>query len=63
MVWTQETGYNETYNCDGINGKGRVGDWLKQQPSIVSDNDLSWSSVSTAAYMEMLKLVSRPAFD
>ncbi|KAJ7259701.1 NAD-P-binding protein [Mycena rebaudengoi] len=35
--------------------KGRVGEWLQSQTSIVSDDTLSWSIVTTGPYMELLK--------
>ncbi|KAJ7836968.1 nmrA-family protein [Mycena leptocephala] len=32
----------------------RVADWLRAQPSIASEDDLSWSIVTTGPYMELL---------
>ncbi|KAI0742364.1 NAD(P)-binding protein [Daedaleopsis nitida] len=48
--------YNPDYKCEHSNGKGRVGEWMKAQPSIVSDDDMSWSAVTSAPYMEMLNI-------
>ncbi|KAH9949545.1 NAD(P)-binding protein [Amylocystis lapponica] len=48
--------YNSIYRCEHYDGKGRVAEWLKAQPSVVSDDDLSWTSVTTGPYMEMLKI-------
>ncbi|KAH9926551.1 NAD(P)-binding protein [Epithele typhae] len=47
-------GWNPTYCADHYNGKGRVADWMKAQPSIVSDTDMSWAVVTSGPYMEML---------
>ncbi|KAL4244654.1 NmrA-like oxidoreductase [Abortiporus biennis] len=46
--------YNPKYYCDHENGKGKVADWMKSQPSNPTADDLSWSIVTTCAYMEML---------
>ena len=34
-----------------------MADWMKAQPSIVSDTELSWNVVTTGPYMEMLNFV------
>ncbi|KAI0832033.1 NAD-P-binding protein [Trametes gibbosa] len=47
-------GYNPTYRVEHYDGKGRVAEWMKAQPSVVSDTDMSWSVVTSAPYMEML---------
>jgi hypothetical protein len=46
------------FRCDHHEGKAYVGDWMKAQPSVVSDDDMSWSCVSTCVYMDMLNIVS-----
>ncbi|OBZ66191.1 NmrA-like family domain-containing protein 1 [Grifola frondosa] len=46
--------YDPKYRVGHYDGKGRVADWMKSQPSIVSDNDMSWSVVTTGPYMDML---------
>lgn len=48
------------YRCEHHDAKARVSDWMRAQPSVVSDDDMSWSILSTMAYMEMLNLVSYP---
>ncbi|EIM84014.1 NAD-P-binding protein [Stereum hirsutum FP-91666 SS1] len=57
---TKLGGYDEKYRTDHYNAKGRVADWMKAQPSIVSDTDMSWSSVSTGPYMDTLVEVFAP---
>jgi len=42
------------YKCEHYDGKGRVADWLQAQPSVVSDDNMSWSVVTSGPYMEML---------
>ena len=37
-------------------GKGRVGDWLQQQPSDTSDQGMTWSMITTGPYMDMLNV-------
>ncbi|EIM84006.1 nmrA-family protein [Stereum hirsutum FP-91666 SS1] len=51
---TKIANYDEKYRVEHYNAKGRVADWLKAQPSIVSENEMSWSVVSTGPYMDML---------
>ncbi|KDQ59066.1 hypothetical protein JAAARDRAFT_192618 [Jaapia argillacea MUCL 33604] len=53
---TKKGNYNPDYKCDHYNGKGRVAEWMKAQPSIVSDTDMSWSVVTSGPYMEMLRM-------
>ncbi|KAJ3555105.1 hypothetical protein NM688_g2758 [Phlebia brevispora] len=50
----KETNYNPKYEVDHYNAKGRIGDFMKQQPSETTDNGMTWSLVSTGPYMEML---------
>ncbi|PIL33065.1 hypothetical protein GSI_04514 [Ganoderma sinense ZZ0214-1] len=60
FVWSnldyalKKGGFNPIYKCEHYNGKGRVADWLKAQPSVVSDRDMSWAVVTSGPYMEML---------
>jgi len=51
---TKKGNYSPAYRCEHYDGKGRVTEFLKTQPSIVSDDDMSWTSVTTGPYMEML---------
>ncbi len=53
----QKGGYDQKYRCEHYDAKGRVAEWLAQQPSVVSDTDLSWSVVTSGPYMEMLQIV------
>ncbi|KAA1467630.1 NAD-P-binding protein [Dentipellis sp. KUC8613] len=48
-------GYNPLYRCEHYDGKGRVAEWMQAQPSVVSDTSMSWSSVTTGPYMDMLR--------
>ncbi|EKM56929.1 uncharacterized protein PHACADRAFT_91806 [Phanerochaete carnosa HHB-10118-sp] len=52
----KKSGYNPKYRAEHYDGKGRVADWLKAQPSVVSDSDMAWSCISSGPYMDMLKL-------
>ncbi|GJE88782.1 NmrA/HSCARG family protein [Phanerochaete sordida] len=51
----KKTGYNPKYRAEHYDAKGRVADFLKAQPSVVSDSELSWNCVTTGPYMDMLK--------
>jgi hypothetical protein len=53
-------GYDQKYRCEHLDAKGRIAEWLVQQPSVVSDTELSWSVVTTGPYMELLQTVSGP---
>jgi hypothetical protein len=53
----QKGGYDQKYRCEHYDAKGRVAEWLAQQPSVVSDVDLSWSVVTSGPYMDMLQIV------
>jgi len=53
---TKKSGYRLDYNADHYDAKGTVADWLKAQPSVVSEDELSWSAVSTGPYMNMLDI-------
>ena len=52
------TDYNPKYRVTHLDGKGRVAEFFKAQPSVVSDDGMTWSCVRTAPYMDMLKIVS-----
>lgn len=58
----QKGGYNQRYRCEHLDAKGRVAEWLVQQPSVVSDTELSWSVVTSGPYMDMLQMVRTCAF-
>ena len=53
-------GYDQKYRCEHLDAKGRIAEWLVQQPSIVSDTGLSWSVVTSGPYMDTLKIVGVP---
>ena len=53
----QDTGYNPLYQASQFTGKARVTEFMKAQPSVVSETELSWTAISTGPYMEMLKMV------
>ena len=57
-ICLQKGGYDPKYKCEHYDGKGRVADWLKAQPSVVNDNDMSWAVVTSGPYIEMLTFVS-----
>ena len=52
------TNYDPTYNVAHYNGKGRVHEFMKSQPSVVSETDMSWSVITSGPYMDMLYNVS-----
>ncbi|GJE91039.1 NmrA/HSCARG family protein [Phanerochaete sordida] len=54
---TKKANYDPKYKTEHYDGKGRVADWLKAQPSVVSDDELSWSVLTSGPYMDMLKFV------
>jgi hypothetical protein len=58
----QKGGYNSQYKVEHFDAKGRVADFLKAQPSIVSDGELSWTVVTSGPYMDMLNMVSDVRF-
>ncbi|PCH36791.1 NAD(P)-binding protein [Wolfiporia cocos MD-104 SS10] len=45
--------WDPKYRCHHSDGKGYVADWMKSQPSVVSDRGMTWSTVHTVPYMEM----------
>lgn len=52
----KKTGYNPKYRAEHYDAKARVAEFLKAQPSVASDDELSWNCISTGPYMDMLKL-------
>ncbi|KAJ7474257.1 NAD(P)-binding protein [Mycena latifolia] len=50
----KRAGYNPDYKTDHMDAKGRVGEWLSIQPSIPTEDGLSWSQVTTGPYMDMV---------
>ncbi|KAI0059552.1 NAD-P-binding protein [Artomyces pyxidatus] len=55
-------GYKDIYKVDHLDAKGRVGEWLEMQESVVSDDNMSWTSVVTGPYLEMFNSVSSSSF-
>jgi hypothetical protein len=49
---TKKGNYNPIYHCDHYDGKGRVADWMQQQPS--DNNGMVWSVLTTGPYLEQL---------
>ena len=58
----QKGGYDQKYRCEHYDAKGRIAEWLAQQPSIASDTELSWSVVTSGPYMDMLQIVGGPTY-
>jgi hypothetical protein len=52
----KKSGYKDQYRSGHYDGKARVAEWLKAQPS--DPNGLIWSVVTTGPYMDMLHFVS-----
>ncbi|KAL4247608.1 NmrA-like oxidoreductase [Abortiporus biennis] len=46
--------YHPAYRCDHYDGKAKVAEWMKTQPSNTTDDGLSWSIVTSSPYMDML---------
>ncbi|EMD31566.1 hypothetical protein CERSUDRAFT_100239 [Gelatoporia subvermispora B] len=46
--------YDAKYHFGHTDGKARVAEFMRSQPSIASDSDMSWSVVTTTPYMDML---------
>ncbi|KAI0701906.1 NAD(P)-binding protein [Cerioporus squamosus] len=44
--------YDSQYRCEHYDGKARVADWMRSQPSDV--DGMSWSIVTSGPYMDML---------
>ncbi|OSC99396.1 NAD-P-binding protein [Trametes coccinea BRFM310] len=51
----KRTNYNPEYYAEHYTGKCRVSDWMRSQDSIVSDDNMSWSILTTGPYMDSLK--------
>ncbi|OCH84300.1 NAD(P)-binding protein [Obba rivulosa] len=49
--------YDPKYYSEHYTGKSRVADWMRAQASIVSDDNMSWSMVTTGPYMDMMNSV------
>ncbi len=49
----RKVNYNPIYHAAHYDGKGRVAEWMQQQPS--DNNGMVWSIVTTGPYMEMLQ--------
>ncbi|GBE83630.1 NAD(P)-binding protein [Sparassis crispa] len=43
-------GYDQKYRCEHYDGKARVAEWMKAQPSVVSDDAMSWTVVTTPTF-------------
>jgi hypothetical protein len=54
-------GYKDEYRCGHYDGKARVVDWLRAQPS--DPSGFMWSVVSTGPYMDMLHYVGLPRLE
>lgn len=61
-VVLQKGGYNPDYNVGHYDGKGRVAEWMKAQPSNTTKDGMTWSAVTTGPYMDMLNIVSPISF-
>jgi len=53
LLAVQKGGYDQKYRCEHCDAKGRIAEWLAQQPYVVSDTELSWSVVTSGPYMDM----------
>ncbi|KAI0373524.1 nmrA-family protein [Pilatotrama ljubarskyi] len=53
---TKKSDYNPIYYAEHYAGKSRVADFMKAQESIVSENNMSWSVLTTGPYMDMQKM-------
>ncbi|TFK78827.1 NAD-P-binding protein [Polyporus arcularius HHB13444] len=49
-------GYDPKYYAEHYTAKARVADWMRSQESIVSDEDMSWSVLTSGPYMDMLNM-------
>ena len=55
----QAGGYDERYRCEHYDGKARVADWMRPQPSNPGPDGMAWSVVTSGPYMDMLFNVRR----
>ena len=51
---SQKANFNPEYKVDHADAKGKVAEWMSVQPSLVGDDGLTWSIITSAPYMEML---------
>lgn len=42
------------YRCEHYDGKARVADWMRSQPSDVGVDGMAWTIVTSGPYMDML---------
>ncbi|KAI0324860.1 NAD-P-binding protein [Cubamyces sp. BRFM 1775] len=60
FVWSaldysfKKGGFDPKYRCEHYDGKARVSDWMRAQPSMADDDNMSWSILTTGPYMDML---------
>jgi NmrA-like family len=60
FVWSgidyalKKSGFNPRYGAYHVNAKGRVNEYLENQPSSKTEDGLAWTILNTAAYNEML---------
>ncbi|RPD63751.1 nmrA-family protein [Lentinus tigrinus ALCF2SS1-6] len=52
----KKSGFDPKYYAEHYTGKCRVADWMRAQDSVVNDNDMSWSILTTGPYMDMLNM-------
>ncbi|KAI5116169.1 hypothetical protein M0805_004985, partial [Coniferiporia weirii] len=55
---TKKSGYNPRHKVGHFDGKGRVAEWMKLQESDSSEDGMTWTSVTTGPYMDVLKIVN-----
>ena len=46
--------YDPRYRCEHYDGKARVADWMRSQPSDIGVGGMAWSVVTSGPYMDML---------
>jgi hypothetical protein len=54
----QKGGYSLDYRATHYDGKGKVAEWLKAQPTTALGEEMTWSVVTSGPYMDMLNIVS-----
>ncbi|TFY83220.1 hypothetical protein EWM64_g786 [Hericium alpestre] len=52
------SGYNDLYRSEHHDAKGRVAEFMRLSPSVVSDTTLSWTVVTTGPCMDMINSAS-----
>ncbi|KAI0707154.1 NAD(P)-binding protein [Earliella scabrosa] len=50
----REGNYDPQYRCEHYDGKARVADWMRSQPSVTGRDGMSWSIITSGPYMDML---------